>query len=104
MLFAERRWSAFQNWTAVVRWDAPVSRNGVISLYRLTVWQGDGIVFSSTTVNGSLAETQLTGLRENATYGAEVGDDGMCVGLRKRLEALFQACVKHHVIHQTCGP
>ena len=65
----------------MVRWDAPVSPNGIISLYRLTVWQGDGIVFSSTTVNGSLTETQLTGLRENVTYGAEVGDSVVVRGL-----------------------
>ena len=60
----------------MVRWNVPVSANGIISQYRLTVRQGDGVIFSNSSVSGAGTEARLTGLRSNVTYQAEVGRGG----------------------------
>ena len=72
--------AARQNWTALVRWDAPASPNGIVAHYRLVVWQGDGGVFSNTTVNGTGTEALLSGLSASVTYSAEVRRAGSCFG------------------------
>ena len=60
----------------MVRWDVPASANGIISHYRLTMWQGDGVIFSNSSVSGAGTEARLSGLRSNVTYQAEVGKGG----------------------------
>ncbi|XP_037079270.1 proto-oncogene tyrosine-protein kinase ROS-like [Pollicipes pollicipes] len=65
-----------QNWTAVVRWDAPASPRGVLRQYRLAVRQrrpdGVSVSFSNVTVNGTRTEAVLAGLSSDSTYQAQV--------------------------------